>query len=185
MAVWQGDYCSSIKLTSFSFKWLAQLVNQLELEEVMEVARQKWKGQKTRDTNKRIRSRGKKKTDTRTHTHTQLGIVFPRLSLSGANTKGAGRAGGSGAKGAHQLNLMTICGRRRRKEALHKTKPNRNEPKAEQPYPAGRDRVDKFRCVIYMCVCVFVKLTTTQLNAAGHRHTQSGHSQASRVLIYI
>lgn len=66
----QGDYCSSIKLTSFSFKWLAQLVNQLELEEVMEVARQKWKGQKTRDTNKRIRSRGKKKTDTRTHTHT-------------------------------------------------------------------------------------------------------------------
>lgn len=37
---WKGDYCSSIKLTSFSFKWLAQLVNQLEVEEVMEVERQ-------------------------------------------------------------------------------------------------------------------------------------------------
>lgn len=88
--MWQGDYCSSIKLTSFSFKWLAQLVNQLELEEVMEVPRQKWKGQKTRDTNKRIRRRREKRKQT--HTHTQLGIVFPRLSLSGANTEGATKA---------------------------------------------------------------------------------------------
>lgn len=67
MVVWQGDYCSSIKLTSFSFKWFAQLVNQLELEEVMEVVRQVEKGQKTRDTNKRIRRRGKKKTHTTWH----------------------------------------------------------------------------------------------------------------------
>lgn len=124
----------------------------------------------------------RKKENRHTHTHTQLGIVFPRLSLSGANTKGAGKAGGSGTKGAHQLNLMTICGRRRRKEAL---KPNR---KRSNPIPLGATGSINFNVLFIWCVCACVcvcKLTTTQLNAAGHRHTQSGHSQASRVLIYI
>lgn len=65
---WKGDYCSSIKLTSFSFKWLAQLVNQLELEEVMEVERGKW-WKKTRDTNKRIRRSRKKRKQTHTTWH--------------------------------------------------------------------------------------------------------------------